>query len=295
MIKLLWNSHNQTIPKKNNFDKEISLNHIWGIYHKENSDKWIFEILKGVKYSIIENETEIVDGDVLIIVDSSIEKKIEFYNKLKLICSKIFLIHLGDETGVHNIQLVYDNCDYIFRTFCSNKYFKNNKISCFPIGYKTGVIFNKKIDSRKYKWAFVGTPHKSSRHDLLYQLSDIKPCFLHKTKKFNEEIIDVKKMSEILSATDFIPCPNGFVHPETYRVYEALECECIPIVEKAYMYYERMFPNNPFLKVDKWVEAKSLIENMEDEKVKKKRNECKIWWINYKEKLSKFVRGKFTE
>ena len=63
-------------------------------------------------------------------------------------------------------------------------------------------------------------------------------------------------MSEILSSTEFIPCPNGFFHPETYRLYEALECECIPIVENAFKYYDRLFPNNPFIKVDKWRDAK---------------------------------------
>ena len=55
-------------------------------------------------------------------------------------------------------------------------------------------------------------------------------------------------MRKILSSTEFIPCPNGFFHPETYRVYEALECECIPIVENAFKYYDRLFPNNPFIK-----------------------------------------------
>ena len=81
----------------------------------------------------------------------------------------------------------------------------------------------------------------------------------YKDINFNEKIIEVDEMSEILSSTIFIPCPNGFVHPETYRLYEALECECIPIVENSYKYYERLFPDNPFLKIDKWQEAKNII------------------------------------
>ena len=40
-------------------------------------------------------------------------------------------------------------------------------------------------------------------------------------------------MNKILVSTEFIPCPNGFFHPETYRLYEALESGCIPIVENA--------------------------------------------------------------
>jgi len=295
MIKLFWNTHNQR--KSNSDDKKITkqeeMNYAWGLYHKKNSDKWIYEILKRIKYNIIENETDLKKEDTLIIVDSSIEKKAELYLKLKLICSKIFLIHLGDETGEYDLSSVYQNCNHVWRTFCSNKYFVNNKVTCIPIGYKSGV-FNINKNSRKYKWAFAGTPHKSSRHDLLFQLSGIEPFFCHKTKKFDQKIISVDKMNEALCSTEFLPCPNGFFHPETYRVYEALECGCIPIVENAYKYYDRLFPRNPFLKIDMWADAKPIIKNWQQNQIIKKRNECINWWDNLKNKLQESIKNKIT-
>ena len=293
MIKLFWNTHNQI--QSNSIDKKIKDKHdrdyVWGIYHKKNSNKWIFEVLKKTQYTIITSETSLEKDDTLIIIDSSIEEKVDFYNKLNLICSKIFLIHLGDEFGMFDLSKVYGNCNYIWRTFCSNRYFSNDRIRCIPIGYKSGVL-DKKKDKRKYKWAFVGTPHKSSRHDLLFQFSDIKPFFCHKTKKFDEKIITVEEMSEVLSSTEFMPCPNGFVHPETYRLYEALECECIPIVENAYKYYDRLFPDNPFLKVDMWAEAKSIISTWDKNQINKKKQECKIWWNEYKNNLQDSIKSK---
>ena len=293
MIKLFWNTHNQR--KSNSDDKKIKkkeeMDYEWGLYHKTNSDKWIYEILKKVKYNIIENETNLEKEDTLIIVDSSVEKKAELYAKLKLICSKIFLLHLGDESGEYDSSTVYENCNHIWRTFCSNKYFENSKVKCIPIGYKSGVL-NKQKNNRKYKWAFTGTPHKSSRHDLLFQFSGIKPFFCHKTQEFDQKIISVDDMSEVLSLTEFIPCPNGFFHPETYRVYEALECGCIPIVEKAYKYYDRLFPTNPFLKVDMWTEAKPIIKGWGNDQIKLKRDECRIWWSNLKNELQKSIKDK---
>ena len=293
MIKLFWNTHNQR--KSNSDDKKIrekeEMDYGWGLYHKKSSDKWIYEILKKIKYNIIENETNLEKEDTLIIVDSSVEKKVELYTKLKLICSKIFLLHLGDESGEYDLSTVYENCNHIWRTFCSNKYFENNKVKCIPIGYKSGVL-NKQKNNRKYKWAFTGTPHKSSRHDLLFQFSGIEPFFCHKTKKFDQKTISVDDMSEVLSSTEFIPCPNGFFHPETYRVYEALECGCIPIVEKAYKYYDRLLPNNPFLKVDMWAEAKPIIKGWGNDQIKQKRDECKIWWNNLKNELQESIKNK---
>ena len=266
MIKLFWNTHNQNKFSENDKD---SANYIWGVYHKKNSDKWIYEILKKVKYTIIDNEKDLENDDILIIVDSSIENKIKKYNELKLICSKIFLFHLGDESGIYNSSLIYKKCKHVWRAFCSNKYFDYKSITCIPIGYKSG-IFHSKLKKRKYKWSFIGTPHKSSRHDLLFQLSGTDNFFCHKTEKFNEKIISVEKMSEVLSSTEFLPCPNGFVHPETYRLYEALECKCIPIVENAYQYYDRVFPNNPFIKIDKWKDAKPVLMEWNKDQIKKK-------------------------
>ena len=293
MIKLFWNTHNQR--KSNSTDKKIKekeeMDYGWGLYHKKNSDKWIYEILKKVKYNIIENETNLEKEDTLIIVDSSVEKKAELYVKLKLICSKIFLLHLGDESGEYDLSTVYENCNHVWRTFCSNKYFENSKVKCIPIGYKSGVL-NKQKNNRKYKWAFTGTPHKSSRHDLLFQFSGIEPFFCHKTQKFDQKIISVDEMSEVLSLTEFIPCPNGFFHPETYRLYEALECGCIPIVEKTYKYYDRLFPANPFLKVDMWAEAKPIIKGWGNDQIKLKRDECRIWWSNLKNELQESIKDK---
>jgi len=293
MIKLFWNTHNQKKPSSENrkIREKEKLDYGWGLYHKKNSDKWISEILKKIDYTIIDSEQKLEKDDILIIVDSSVEEKNELYIKLNLICEKIFLFHLGDEFGFHNLLPIYNNCNHVWRSFCSGIYFNNNKVQCIPIGYKSGVSYKKKIN-RKYKWAFTGTPHKSSRHDLLYQFSNIKPFFCHKTEKFNQKNIPVDQMNDVLSSTEFVPCPYGFFHPETYRVYEALECGCIPIVENAYQYYDRLFPNNPLIKIDKWQDAKPILQGWNEEQIKKKKEECNFWWKKQKSDIQDFIKNK---
>ena len=293
MVKLFWNTHNQKKPDSEN--KKIrdleEEKYGWGFYHKKNSNLWIAEILKKIKYETIKDETNLEKEDILIIIDSSVEDKKTFYAKLNIMCSKIFLFHLGDESSALDLSSIYDSCDYVWRTFCSGKYFNSEKVKCIPIGYKSGVV-NKNKKNRKYKWAFTGTPHKTSRHDLLFQFKDIEPFFCHKTQKFDQKIISIDEMSEVLSATEFIPCPNGFFHPETYRVYEALECGCIPIVENAYKYYDRLFPTNPFIKTDMWGEARPILKGWERGQVDQKRNECMTWWNGYKNELQVLIKNK---
>ena len=58
MIKLFWNTHNQnkTITDDKNVNKKEAVDYKWGIYHKKNSDIWIYEILKKIKYNNIDSE-----------------------------------------------------------------------------------------------------------------------------------------------------------------------------------------------------------------------------------------------
>ena len=99
-------------------------------------------------------------------------------------------------------------------------------------------------------------------------------------------------MNKVLSLTEFVPCPNGFVHPETYRIYEALECGCIPIVENAYKYYDRLFPENPFIQVNKWKDAKPMLKEWSKDQIIKKSEECSSWWKKQKNTLQDSIRDK---
>ena len=47
MIKLFWNTHNQNKPNPNKSNKENARDKQWGLYHKDYSDKWIYEIQIG--------------------------------------------------------------------------------------------------------------------------------------------------------------------------------------------------------------------------------------------------------
>ena len=96
MIKLLWNTHNQNKLNPNKTNEENARDKLWGIYHKDYSDKWIYEILNKIEFEVVQSKKDLESDDILIIVDSSVEKKEELYTKLGLICSKTFLIHLGD-------------------------------------------------------------------------------------------------------------------------------------------------------------------------------------------------------
>ena len=224
MIKLLWNTSRH---QKDSFELT------WGKYHEDNSKDWIYFLLQDIDYKTIDREEEIDKGDTVIIVDSGIHFKEHFYIKLNTLAKRFFLFHINDEHLDKRSAPIYSHCDYVWRTCCSPKYFSSNKVKCIPPGYKSG--FKQKFDlnkKRHYKWCFFGTQHKSSRHDMNFQLEKIKPNFVNRIDKFadKKKSANVEEMEKVYFDTNFAPCPAGFFHQDSYRIYEALQCGAIPIV-----------------------------------------------------------------
>ena len=65
-------------------------------------------------------------------------------------------------------------------------------------------------------------------------------------------------------------------------------------MENAYKYYDRLFPQNPFLKVNKWSEAKPILNEWKNDQIQEKQKECKLWWLKQKKNLQEFVSKKIN-
>ena len=284
-MKLLWNTNK-------------NINSFWGNYHFINSTSWIYTIIEQTKYEIIDHVNKIDEKDQLIIIDSQLSIKKELYEKLSKKCSSIYLIHLGDEGGTEDTNLVYNYCKHVWRTFGLPKYFNNDKITCIPIGYKSGPNFqNKEIMKRKFLWSFMGTIHGASRYDLIHQNQNLKPNFINKTSSFaSGESLDSEKYYEILYDSIFIMVPHGYIHPESYRLYETLEAGCVPIIENPHNFYDNFLPKNPLIKINLWKESSEIIKKLfnDKNKLKEKSDEINLWWKNYKKNLQSQFKSKIN-
>ena len=281
-MKLFWNTHNQNKS-------------FWGEYHLLNSKEWIFDILGEIKFKEIEDLNLAQNTDSLIVVDSEISGKKDFYEILLNKYKRIYLIHLGDEGGRIN-KKIYSNFQHVFRTFYLNSFSKLGNVTCVPLGYKSGVSKNSiEIINRKYKWNFLGSIHGASRYDLIFQNKKIAPNYINITKKFGgENSIKAKEYYEIMRNTIFALVSHGYFHPETYRMYEALESGCIPIIENPYKIFNKFLPENPMIEIQLWNESTKIIEELISDKNKLKNISATInnWWSNYKSNLRKEIKEK---
>tara|TARA_A100000164_G_C21842117_1_gene740609 strand:- start:424 stop:1281 length:858 start_codon:yes stop_codon:yes gene_type:complete len=279
-MKLFWNTNNQSSS-------------FWGDYHQKNSKTWIYELLENIEFVEIDDLSKIDSNEKIIIVDSEVPNKQDFYLNTFKNFKNLYLIHLGDEGGREYNEVFYSNFKHVFRTFHLNKFSNNKKILSIPIGYKSGLKrINNQIIDKKYLWSFMGTIHGASRFDLIHQNKNIKPNFINITKKFGgENTMSSKDYYNVLNNCCFSLVPHGYLHPETYRLYESLECGSIPIIENPYNFFNNFLPNNPFYSITIWSEVKEIIEKLvsDENKINDVSASINKWWVDYKKKLKNHI------
>ena len=97
-------------------------------------------------------------------------------------------------------------------------------------------------------------------------MKSISPHLIYETFAFSDpNSLSTVNYRQLMLDTIFIPCPTGWWNLDSFRVYEALECGCIPIVEKQPLdYFRKFFPDHPFIAVDSWDQAPQQIKLLMD-------------------------------
>src|SRR5271169_362483 len=130
--------------------------------------------------------------------------------------------------------------------------------------------------------------NRPMREVLVKIMKKLPDSFLHEASDWGRrdpKSLTVSECRELMLNTIFVPCPGGWANMDSFRVYESLECGCIPIVETfPHDYFNSFLANHPFLTVDSWEEAPGLIQAYmaDPEVLEKKRLECYEWWMEYK-------------
>jgi hypothetical protein len=281
---------------------------IWQ-FDPENSGTWegdwIREVLSNVSY------TEIVDGKFEVILDNSIivavgnDKNIpDYFDKLQKKGYHFGAFFLSDEVYSHPTDC-YQYPQLVFRNYWHKKFADQKHVRFFPLGYKNKFwrdCPNKEIKDcahRKYVWSFAGQIEKTTRVSMITNMRKIENSFVHEIHSWNAaNSLSVQEYRNVLLDSVFVPCPRGYWNLDSFRVYEALECGCIPIVEKQPLdYFGKLFGKYPFLAVNSWDEAPALMQNLQKDPVRLEayRKECYEWWLQYKKDLKAMVANTIEE
>lgn len=250
------------------------------------------------------NVSEIVDGrhrefhDGSIIVDNHLttSKRAYYFEMLKR-GHRFALVHLSDERYVDDYG-AYNVANVVIRNYWCRLHASDAKVLTVPLGLMNGfnVAVRKPARDRRYAWSFAGNVEKSARPAMLKTLAAIEGGHVHGADSSGPWLLRgaanptpplaVADYAQLMSETVFAPCPAGWQNLDSFRVCEALEAGCIPIVERrtSYDYFRQFFGEHPMVTVSDWSEAPAAIAQLQadPDALETRRFACEIWWQDHK-------------
>ena len=255
------------------------------------------------------NFTEIVDGrhqefhDGSIIVDNYLttSKRAYYFEMLKR-RHRFALVHLSDERYIDDYG-AYSLANVVIRNYWCRLHASDTRVLTVPLGLMNGfkAASRKPARDRRYTWSFAGNIEKSvaSRDDRCARLDRRRTCsWLGQQRAFASEgqprTPRPRSLSpntpSCMSETVFAPCPAGWQNLDSFRVCEALEAGCIPIVERrtSYDYFRHLFGEHPMITVSDWSEAPASIAQLQadPDALEQRRLACETWWQEHKHKTA---------
>ena len=174
------------------------------------------------------------------------------------------LYHMSDEF-VEVGHDVYQHCELVIRNGSARfEMFDDPKFIQIPLGYVTGLRNSagvcKASSQRKCSFAFLGTIKHERGSEMLGALRTIQePNFVRQTESFAAATKHFGNSTiAIYKNAVFVPNPKGGWNPECFRLYDALEWGCIPLI-KRYSdteyhtdYHDKLLGNHPIPTFDDW-------------------------------------------
>lgn len=265
---------------------------VWQAFDFRELD-WICELFGSqISNHVYDGKHEVVQ-DNCILFDKFIHTRDRAYYAKFAERSRVFLFHLSDEQ-FHGGYEVYRFFNGVFRNYWSSVFTDSTLI--LPLGYSNGLSRPATItpaSSRRYTWSFAGETGRASRPEMVSALAGIGPNLCHATDRGAPPLSPDEYRTLMLESV-FAPSPMGRINLECFRLYEALELGCIPIVEKRMTldYFQNLLGSNPLLTVGNWSEARDRVETLLGDRTRLDalQQEIMSWWQAKKQTL----RGQIT-
>lgn len=234
-----------------------------------------------------------IDKCIMVVVGKPDPKPLHEYLSLR---SESLVILISDEDAYfdweaaipkqHTIITQYWNPEY------KNKIQRRILLGC-PTRIKDFTI--NKTETKEYEWSFVGQVQNQFRQECVDVLAALPTGFLHTVPQFGggEGAKDYQEYLDIMCKSKFVICPSGSMTADCFRIYEAMECGAIPIVNKrsprdkeGFDYWQSIYPLSNLISVNNWKELPDILSAYKKENA----DILNYWWFQYKSELeSKLV------
>ena len=274
---------------------------------------WLCEILdvQETDINIVRNFEDFkTDKNSLVICNHAVNYRV-CLDALRANSRQYGVFLLSDENLIETCEWLHDpNCLFSIRNYVHPVYFSHPKVMTIGLGYKRDFkkhLTHKPAEERYNAWVFAGTPH-GERSKMLDTFELIKPNQTHECSGFcSADALTTRGYAEMMNNAVFALCPPGQDSMDSFRVYEALEAGCIPVVlartEKMQIYpsywhavIQSAGENQiPFTICETWKDcADSVNKELSDNTIKSVQKKCQYFWNNIKTQWKNNIKVKVS-
>jgi hypothetical protein len=271
---------------------------VWQFNPEEAWERdWLRHLLGGVAgKEVVDNQWAHISDPMIVVDNRLVAEKAPYYRKAFEQGARIILVHLSDE-AFRDDYGIYQYCEGVIRNYRSELLAENTCVFFIPLGCKAEFVKSDHVPKpavdRRHLWSFAGDMKKYTRTEMLEAMSALGEGHRHLTEGFNTtDCLAIGDYRALLDETTIVPCPGGWSNLETFRVYEALEAGCIPIVERrpGFDYFTDLLGPHPMPTVTRWAETVEIVRRMQKEdRLEETRRECHAWWQSFKPRLVQSV------
>lgn len=159
-----------------------------------------------------------------------------------------------------------------------------------PIGAARKV---KNVFSDKpLNWSFAGQVTHEARQSYVEKLKERSDGYMMLTEGFAQGL-STDKYHLLLSESKTVPSPRGYISPDSFRLYEAIEAGAVPIPQSP-EFWEMLFENIPFPIITQYDQLNGYINDALD-LYPIINNEVQAWWLQQKRKIKLLIENYITE
>lgn len=165
-----------------------------------------------------------------------------------------------------------------------------NPIRYFPFGAPSKLELDIFSAERVNDWFFAGQVNHPRREQCVKVLKTLPNGKLVESTGFNQGLPHDQYIQGLLESK-VVPCPGGPQTPDTFRVYEALEAGCIPVLDRRSglvdhkgFYWSRVFGDHQFTEIEDWNDFPAALK-FELDNWEERSTFIRSWWSAYKKDL----------
>lgn len=216
---------------------------------------------------------------------------------------RVVLFLCGDEEADFNIELIdHPNIEIWVQNAHPDKHQEYNRIGT---GYPQHMKASLPEQQQKTKtMMFAGQMTHKRRNELVNILRDMRlddsSILCQATRGFTQGD-EPKVYYNNLSQAKIAPAPSGAVVPDSFRLFEALECMAIPIADevsphKTYQgYWDFIFNEvTPFPKITEWDRLFGLVPELLDD-YPRNLHQITAWYIQWKRNTKLKIQAQYEQ